>query len=296
MSGVPRRPFGRAGFAVPALGLGAGHVGGAELAERDVAALIDAALDLGADLIDTARSYGESEARIGRCLAGRRGRAVLSTKIGYGIPGFADWTGACIRAGVDAALQRLGTDVLDVVHLHSCPVEVLARGDVVEALEEAVRAGKVRVAAYSGDNEPLAWAVDSGRFGGVQTSLNLCDQAALRDAVPRAADSGLGVIAKRPLANAPWRFETRPGAPDVAEYWDRFHALGLDPPGMPWEEAAIRFAAYLPGVSACIVGTADPAHLKRAAEAVARGPLPDEVAGAIRAAFARHGGAWRGQV
>jgi hypothetical protein len=59
---------------------------------------------------------------------------VLSTKVGYGIPGLADWTGPCIATGGDAALARLATDRLDVVHLHSCPREVLERGEVVEAL------------------------------------------------------------------------------------------------------------------------------------------------------------------
>ena len=296
MTTLPRRTFGNTAIEVSALGFGAGHIGDPSLAEREVEALCGAALDSGVNLFDTARSYGLSEERLGRAVAGRRGEVVLSTKIGYGIPGLADWTGECIRAGVDAALGRLRTDVLDIVHLHSCPREVLERGDVVGALGAAVRAGKARVAAYSGENEPLEWAVASGRFGSVQASVNVCDQASLGTTVAAAAARGLGVIAKRPLANAPWRFEHEPAAGDVAEYWRRFRALSLDVGELSWEELALRFAAFAPGVHTCIVGTRDVAHLRRAAAIVAKGPLPPDVVTRLRAAFAAQGAGWRGVV
>jgi aryl-alcohol dehydrogenase-like predicted oxidoreductase len=87
---MERRPFGRTGLTVPSLGFGAGHVGDPALAEAEVERLLHGALDLGVTLIDTARSYGLSEERIGRHLAGRRDEFILSTKIGYGIPGYED--------------------------------------------------------------------------------------------------------------------------------------------------------------------------------------------------------------
>ena len=65
--------------------------------------------------------------------------------------------------------------------------------------------GRVRVAAYSGDNEPLEWAAASGRFGSVQCSVNMADQYAVARGLAAAQQAGLGVIAKRPLANACWR-------------------------------------------------------------------------------------------
>src|SRR5690606_18233126 len=115
--------------------------------------------------------------RIGALLRRRRREdIVLSTKIGYGVPDVPDWTPECIRQGVDGARARLGVDVIDIVHLHSCPREVLESSGVIDALDEAVRAGKVRAAAYSGDNEAAVYAVTCGRFGSVQASLNLCDQ------------------------------------------------------------------------------------------------------------------------
>src|SRR5580692_1349338 len=158
MSPPPLRPFGNTGLTVSALGLGAGHIGGSELDDAAAAALLGAALDAGVTLIDTARSYGRSEARIGTFLAGRRDRVVIATKGGYGIEGVPDWTGPCIAAGVDAALATLRTDYVDVFLLHSCPLATLARGEVIDALETAVRAGKVRVMGYSGEGEALGWA------------------------------------------------------------------------------------------------------------------------------------------
>jgi aryl-alcohol dehydrogenase-like predicted oxidoreductase len=272
------------------VGLGAGRIGGPELDDRDVDRLVGAALDLGVTVIDTARSYGASEERLGRALAGgRRGRIVLSTKVGYGVPGVPDWTGPCVAQGVDAALRRLGTDRLDVVYLHSCPLEVLARGDVVEALARAVDAGKVGAAGYSGENEELAWASASGRFAAVQCSVSVVDRPDLSLA------RGLAVYAKRPLGNAPWRHAERPAEPDVAEAWDRFRALALEP-DLPWDELFARFAAWTPGVTSILVGTASAAHLAAAVAAVARGPLPAPRLEAVRARQAEVGAAWRGRI
>ncbi len=292
---LPRRAFGSTGLTVSALGLGAAQIGRADLGEREAETLLHRALDLGVTLLDTARSYGASEARIARYLKHRRDEFVLSTKGGYGVEGVADWTASCITAGVDAALSRLVTDRIDVFHLHSCPREVLARGEVIEALEGAVRAGKVRVAAYSGENEALTWAVRSGRFASVEASVNLCDQASLDGALREAASRGLGVIAKRPLANAPWRFEARPVGDYAEVYWERLRAMALDPSPLAWDELSLRFSAFAPGVSACIVGTASVEHLERAVACVARGPLPDEVRSRVREGFARHGAHWRGK-
>src|SRR5207249_2921445 len=115
--------------------------------------LLNQVLDLGLNLIDTARGYGLSEVRIARYLGPRRQEIVLSTKVGYGVLGVKDWTGDAVRLGIDEALQTLQTDWIDIVHLHSCSLEVLQRGEVITALDDARQAGKVRVAAYSGENQ-----------------------------------------------------------------------------------------------------------------------------------------------
>ena len=290
------RPFGNTGLDVPALGFGAGHIGDLALDEHAAGELLNAALDVGITLMDTARGYGASEERIGRHLAHRRDEFVLSTKVGYGIPGFDDWTGPCIAAGIDTALGLLRTDRIDVAHLHTCPLDVLERGEVIDALDAAVAAGKVRVAAYSGDNAELEWAVASGRFGSVQTSVNLFDQRVIDRGLAEARSRGLGVIAKRPVANAPWRFGERPVGDYCEPYWERMQAMQLDPAGLEWQELALRFAAFQPGVGTVIVGTRSVGHLRRNAELIVKGPLPDETVAAIRASFAAADDGWTGQV
>jgi len=293
------RPFGRTGLEVPVLGFGAMQAGDPRLSEEHAARLLNHAVDLGFTLIDTARSYGLSEERIGRHLARRRDEFVLSTKVGYGIAGLPDWTYECVIAGVDAARERLQTDVIDIVHLHSCNLELLADGAVVDALEHCRAAGKLRVAAYSGDAAALRYAISSGAFGSVQASLNVCDQQSSR-ALSEAHACGLGTIVKRPLAGQPWRHETPPGEPAHAEYWRRFAllrpAFDCIVTAGDWEALALRFAAYAPGVDCVIVGGTSLQHLEHNKAAIAAGPLELGQRDAIRAAFARVGAAWQGQI
>ena len=116
----------------------------------------------------------------------------------------------CVPAGIDQALRLLKTDYIDIVHLHSCPIGTLQWGDPLRALEDGVRDQKIRVAAYSGENEALEWAIDSGRFGSVEHSLNVCDQRVIETLSGPITAKKLGVIAKRPVANSPWRFAECP--------------------------------------------------------------------------------------
>ena len=153
-----QRAFGNTGLTVSALGFGAGEIGPAELAEDRVETILNQVLDLGITLIDTAHIYGMSEERIGRYLKGRRQEFVLSTKVGSALDGHPMWSGPAITAGVDLALKRLQTDYLDIVHLHSCTLEEMQDWAAIEALQAAVTAGKVRFAAYSGDNAAVEWA------------------------------------------------------------------------------------------------------------------------------------------
>jgi aryl-alcohol dehydrogenase-like predicted oxidoreductase len=290
------RTYGTSGLAVSLLGFGAGHIGGPEVTEKECAALLYGLLDAGVTLIDTARGYGLSEERIGRHLAARRAAFTLSTKVGYGVEGQQDWTHACVAAGIDRALKTLRTDHLDIVHLHSCPVEVLAEGGVIDALEEAKADGKVGAMAYSGENEALAFALASGRFDGVQCSLNVCDQRSLDRTLPVVRERGLGLIAKRPLANNPWLWAERPVGAYCEEYWVRLRAMELEPGALSWQEWALRFAAFHEGVATCIVGTTRLAHLEANLTFLAKGPLPKAQIETIRAAFAAHGDAWDGQI
>lgn len=288
--------FGSTGIDVSRLGLGAGGLGDARLSEKAAEALLLGAVDRGVTFVDTARSYGLAEERIGKYLGSRRAEAVLSTKGGYGVAGVPDWTGDAVRLGIDDALRRMGTDCIDVFHLHSCSAEVLARGDVVEAILEARRAGKIRVAAYSGENEALTHAIASGAFGGIQCSVNVFDQRAIDGAIATAARSGIGVVGKRPLGNCAWRHGERPVGQYAEEYWRRMHAMALDPSPLDWSELALRFAAFTPGVCTIVVGTTRLEHLEANLRALERGPLDDTTRSRVRDAFAASDDGWIGQV
>jgi len=290
-------PLGRTGLNVSALGFGAMHINDERTSEAEAGALLNQVLDLGLNLVDTARGYGLSEERIGRHLAHRRQDFVLSTKVGYGVEGVPDWTYDCIVQGVERALRLMKTDWLDIVHLHSCPLHVLQQGDVPRALNDCRAAGKLRVAAYSGDNAEVDFAIASGAFGSLQTSVSVCDQAHLNYRAAQAAEAGIGVIAKRPLAGAIWRFAERPGEFAEGQYWDRFRAMGLtDWRDMDWGDVALRYAAFHCGAASAIVGTAKPANLQRNLAAIARGPLPAEQAQALRETFVRHDQGWAGLI
>ncbi|MBW8893198.1 MAG: hypothetical protein JF617_14105, partial [Burkholderiales bacterium] len=135
----------------------------------------------------------------------------------------------------------------------------------------------------------------SGAFGSLQTSVSLCDQAHLQHRAARADHAGIGVIAKRPLAGAVWRFTERPSDFAEGQYWDRFQAMGLQNQE-DWADTALRFVAFHTGAASTIVGTARPAHLRRNLDAIARGSLPAELAVSLRTTFVRHGGSWRGLI
>lgn len=297
---MEQREFGKTGIKVSVLGLGAGQVGAESLGEDQAGTLLNRALDLGLTLVDTARGYGLSEERIGRHLNHRRDSFILSSKGGYGAEGAEDWTPQAIRLGIEQALKRLRVDWIDIFHLHSCPLETLHRGDLLGALDEARSAGLIRVAAYSGENEALAYAVQSGRFGSVETSVNLADQWSRHSVLPTATERGLGVIAKRPIANAAWQFTQRPLGEYAETYWERLGLLDLNAvregAGLDWTAFALRFSAYAPGVHSAIVGTANIANLERNARIVQDGPLPLDVLTHIEAAWERHGRGWGGEV
>lgn len=288
--------FGSTGLQVSRIGLGGGKIGSPNLSDADAEKLLNTALDSGINLIDTARGYGFSEERIGKFLSHRRDDFILSTKVGYSVPGFVDWSYAIILAGVDEALKVLKTDVIDVVHLHSCSLEMLQRGEVIDALEAAKAAGKIRFVAYAGENMALEYAVSCGRFQIVQASVNFCDQRIIDRPLPEAQKRDIGVIAKRPLANAPWRFAERPIADYAEEYWLRWSAMQIDPRGLPWNELALRFAAFTPGVHCCIMGTNKLDHIRDNVAALEKGPLPDDMQAAIRGRFKEHDRYWISQI
>jgi aryl-alcohol dehydrogenase-like predicted oxidoreductase len=273
-----------AGLPVSAIGLGAGALG--TLPPPQGIRLVHEALDLGVGLIDSAPSYGASEEIVGRAIAGRD--VVVSTKVGYGVTGVADWTGPCITRGIERARRRLGRDVIDVVHLHSCPASVLTETGVVDALLAAREAGVVRRAAYSGDGHALYVATQLG-FDCVQATLSVLDRHN-RPTLDLARRAGMGLLYKRVLGNAPWRFDGPPPEPDSAENFRRWRSMGLtlDDPA----DTFLRWALHHHDVDAVLVGTRSPDRLRAALRSVERGPLDPATIARLDAAWAEHGQSW----
>lgn len=297
-SALERRRLGRTGAAVSVLGFGAGPIGYLETEPNEVARLLNRLLDEGVNLIDTAASYRGAEERIGAAVSHRRDQFFLVTKCGpalAGVPG-GPWSPETITHTVERALRRLRTDYIDVMLLHSCERSVLERGEAVGALEQARRAGKVRWLGYSGDNEEAAFACSVPDLDVIEVSVNLCDQANLETVLPLARDGALGVIAKRPLANAAWRPPNQqPGlyADYARPYSDRLRHLALNPLDLglsgdlesAWPELALRFALSHAGVHTAIIGTTQLDNALANLRAAQKGPLPPETVARIRAAF-----------
>lgn len=289
------RNFGNTDIKVSALGFGAGEIGGYAVSEKDSENILNTVLDLGINLIDTARGYFASEERIGRYISQRRNEFILSTKVGYDIEGYENWSYDIILAGVDSALKLMKTDYLDIVHLHSCDLNTLQSGEVIEALHKTIEQGKVKIVAYSGENEELNFAVESNSFGSIQTSVNICDQIDIDVSIKQAKEKGMGVIAKRPIANAPWKFSERPFGNYCEEYWHRWKTMNL-PEQENWLDTFLRFTVFTNGVDTAIVGTTNINHLKSNIKIIEQGPLDDELNNLIVDSFKTHNQNWRGEV
>ncbi len=291
------RPLGTTGLTVPVIGLGAGHIGSPHLSDSHVDSLLQTAFDNGVTLIDTARSYDLSERRIGHFAKRKRDKLLLSTKVGYGIEGVEDWSYKAVSQGIDEALKNLHTDYLDIVFLHSCSLPHLQHSESIKALLDAKTSGKIRLAGYSGENEALGWAVESGQFDVIECSVNICDQRSIAWQVDAAAKRGMGVIAKRPIANAPWRFNEVPKGDYAEEYWWRWKTMNINRQGLEKLETAVRFSAFTPGVSSAIVGTHREEHLLQSLLAAKKGALPEDLYRHIRATFhSNDPGWWVGEV
>ena len=294
------RSFGKTGFEVSALGFGGAPVGFLETDRRQVAELLNTLLDRGVNLIDTAAGYSGSEEAIGEAIGHRRDDYVLVSKCGQA---FADiegaaWSAVAIEQTVERALRRLKTDHIDVMLLHSCDLETLRRGEALGTLVKARDAGKVRFVGYSGDNEAAAHAAGLDEVAVIETSVNICDQANIDNVLPQAQRNNVGVLAKRPIANAAWKSasEQRGIYVEYAEtYAERLAAMAITPAdlgvpdevGAAWPEIALRFTVSQPGVATAIVGTTNPTNAERNLEALSKGALPEGVVTELRAAFRR---------
>jgi aryl-alcohol dehydrogenase-like predicted oxidoreductase len=298
---MERRRLGRTDMDVSALGFGGSEIGYEGVSQRIATRLLNAALDAGLNVIDTAECYADSETLIGRAVSGRRREFHLFTKVGHAAGwGRADWRPAAILKSIERSLGRLRTEAVDLVQLHSCSEGVLRRGDAIAALETARQRGLTRYIGYSGDGAAARCAVETGRFDTLQISVSIADQAAIDAVLPAARERAIGVIAKRPVANVAWRSRSRPPASASRRaYWDRLRALDYVFLARPLDEAvatALRFTLSVPGVHTAIAGTSKPERWAENARRLEAGTLPASDFNAIRARWRERAAPdWTGQ-
>jgi aryl-alcohol dehydrogenase-like predicted oxidoreductase len=281
------RQFGKTDMRVSVLGFGGAEIGFEQASPEDVLALLTTALSAGLNVIDTAECYLASEELIGQTVSNRRKQYFLFTKCGHPErPGVEDWRKESLLASIARSLLRLKTDRVDLIHLHTCSEEELRKGEVIAALQEARERGYTRYIGYSGDSSAARYAIECGVFDSLQTSVSIADQEAIELTLPLARERGIGVIAKRPIANAAWRYSQKPSNWYHHAYWERLQKLDYDfLKGDPKQAAsiALRFTLSVPGVHTAIVGTKNPTRWRENVELLKAGPLPPEQFEAIRA-------------
>jgi aryl-alcohol dehydrogenase-like predicted oxidoreductase len=205
---MEQRPLGRTGAEVSVVGLGTWQLGGdwGDVDDDAAEAVLEAALDAGVTMLDTADVYGDgrSEERIRKALASRSERPFVATKAGRRADPFTaeEYTAENLRAWVDRSRRNLGVETLDLVQLHCPPPAVYSDQHVYDTLDDLVDTG--RIAAYGVSVETVAEGLTALEHPGVQSIqviLNVFRRKPLEELLPAAQRAGVGILARVPLAS-----------------------------------------------------------------------------------------------
>jgi aryl-alcohol dehydrogenase-like predicted oxidoreductase len=288
------RRLGRTGADVTILGYGAmelrGQPHGPAISDDDAGRLLNEVLDSGIDLIDTSIDYGRSEELIGRYLGHRRAEFFLASKCGCLLgppppgarPPFPhDYSAGNVRSGIEQSLRRLGTDHLDLVQVHMSPSRAqLVSEQTIETLLDLRDAGKTRFIGMSGILPNLPDHIATGVFDVFQIPYSVV-QREHEDLITAAAESGAGTLIRGGVARggASKNWAQGPLGLPPGEGQRRWDDAGMDGllGGMPRHEFVLRFTLSHPDLSATIVGTSNPEHLRANLAIAAKGPLPDDL-------------------
>lgn len=302
------RTLGRTGFRVSALGLGGG--GGSRLGQRKGCdanhsiRLVQQALDDGINFIDTAEEYG-TEQIIGEALRPRQRDAVIvSTKKKLSSNG-AFITPDELVAGLEQCLQRLGTDYVDIYHLHALSARRYeqARDRLVPTMQRMQRDGKIRAIGvterFEADpaHDMLQQAVEDDCWDVMMVGFNILNQSPRHRVIEPARQNDVGILdmfAVRNDLRQPEKLRKTVDSlverGDISpEALDRGDPLGfLTRPGVTdsLTDAAYRFCRDEPGVHVVLCGTGDPRHLRQNVAAIEGPPLPDPVRSQLMTLFA----------
>jgi aryl-alcohol dehydrogenase-like predicted oxidoreductase len=255
------RRLGNSGLVVSTAGLGCnnfGRTGTATETLEGTTAVVDAAIEAGITLFDTADIYGatsgRSEELLGAALGSRRADVIVATKFGMDMRGAngpdfgARGSRRYIRTAVEASLRRLGTDWIDLYQLHE-PDPATPIAETLDALDELVVDGKVR---YVGHSNFSAWqladadwvARDANRthFISAQNEFSLLQRGPERELLDAAARFGVGVLPFFPLANGLLTGKYTRGRAPAGSRLDRIKPRLME--SAPWEalESLQRFA------------------------------------------------------
>jgi aryl-alcohol dehydrogenase-like predicted oxidoreductase len=282
------RRLGKTDMNVSVLGFGGSEIGYEHISLTTAKKLLNEALDVGLNVIDTAECYATSEELIGEAVGKRRKDYYLFTKCGHESGwSYPDWRSESLLRSIQRSLKRLKTDHVDLVQLHSCAEAELRRGSVINTLTQARDRGYTRYIGYSGDSQAALYAIECGAFDTLQTSLSIADQEAFDLFLPLAQKHNIGVIAKRPIANVAWRNGNRPPSDTYGRpYWERLQKLKYEFLRGTLKNTvatALRFTSSAPGVHTVIVGTTKLGRFAENTAAVAVGPLSEEQFASIRA-------------
>ncbi|GAA0342191.1 aldo/keto reductase [Actinoallomurus spadix] len=315
---MEERRIDRIGRHASVIGLGTWQLGAdwGQVEEKDAVAVLEAAVESGVTFLDTADVYGDgrSEQIIGRFLRDHPGLFV-ATKMGRRAPlDPAEYTLENFRAWTDRSRANLGVDTLDLVQLHCPPTPVYSSDAVFDALDTLVDEG--RIAAYGVSVETCDEALTAIARPGtasVQIILNAFRQKPLERVLPAAAEAGVGIIARVPLASGllsgRYRHDTEFGpadhrtfnrhgeAFDVGETFSgvdydtgveaaaEFSALAA--PGATAAQTALRWITQQPGVTTVIPGARNPEQVRANAAAADLAPLPETTLDAVRDLYDR---------
>ncbi len=314
MANIEHRMLGADGPMVSTVGLGCNNFGRAGTlteTQEGTNAVIDAAVDLGVTLLDTADMYGgapgQSETFMGNALKGRRDSVVLATKFGHSgfdmgiLPGTPKGSRAYIREAIEGSLRRLQTEYVDLYQLHT-PDEVTPIAETIAALDELVAEGKILHyghSNFSGAQIAVATAA-GGRFVSAQNQYSLLVREAEQDVLPAVREHGLGFLPFFPLQNGlltgKFTRTERPAdtrimrqRPHLVEDapWDVLEAYAAycAAHGVTMLEATFGWLLAQPGLTSVIAGTTKPEQLRQNAEAATAWQPSAEQADEISAIF-----------
>lgn len=301
---IPTRPLGRTGHDVTILGYGAMELRGAprspDLDDEQAGRVLNAVLDGGINLIDTAIDYGLSEERIGRHVSHRRDEYFLASKCGCPVDGGPaagggtphDYTADNVRAGVEQSLGRLRTDRLDLVQVHMSPSRWQLEADhTVETLRRLQDEGKVRFLGMSGIRPNLSDHIAMGVFDVFQIPYSAV-QREHEQLITEAARSGAGTLIRGgaarggPSQEKQWRQGPLSQAAGVGQR--RWETSGIDDvlDGMSALEFTLRFTLSHPDLTSTIVGTSNVDHVAANIAIAEKGPLPADLLELAKQQFA----------